>query len=101
MWSNWSAESGHALADAAVTRFQRLLFAIAAAEAGLGAVLAPGPSVWDAMAEKRLVAPLGLHHREGSWGLTWHGDQTSGVHLAILRWFQQEFAEAAARAGVE
>jgi LysR family glycine cleavage system transcriptional activator len=99
MWRNWSAETGHALPEVETTSFERLLFAVEAAEAGLGTVLAPGPSVWDALASKRLVAPLGLHEREGAWALSWHNDQTSGLHMSILRWFQQEFSEAAARAG--
>ena len=98
MWSNWSAESGHVLPQAEVIPFERLIFAIAAAEAGMGAVLAPGPSVWDALADGKLIAPLGFHHRDGNWALTWHSDQTSGVHLATLRWFEQEFAESRAGA---
>jgi DNA-binding transcriptional LysR family regulator len=100
MWSNWSSESENPLPDADVTRFEGLTFAIAAAEAGMGSVLAPGPSVWDALAEGKLVAPLGFHRREGDWALSWHSDQTSGVHLAALRWFEQEFSESASRAGV-
>lgn len=100
MWSNWSSESENPLPDAEVTRFEGLTFAIAAAEAGMGSVLAPGPSVWDALAEGKLVAPLGFHRREGDWALSWHSDQTSGVHLAALRWFEQEFSESAGRAGV-
>ena len=61
MWRNWSAESGHPLPNDTVQRFERLLFAIEAAEAGLGVALAPGPAVWDAIAAGRLSAPLGLH----------------------------------------
>lgn len=92
MWSNWSVESGQPLPECNVLRFERLLFAIQAAEAGLGAVLAPGPAVWDALAAGRLVAPLGLFKREGNWALLWRTDQTSGLHMSVLRWFQSEFA---------
>lgn len=91
MWRNWSSETGHTLPNDHVHRFERLLFSIEAAEAGLGAALAPGPAVWDALATGRLVAPLGLHQREGQWSLIWRTDQTSGLHMSILRWFQKEF----------
>ncbi|WP_338720954.1 LysR substrate-binding domain-containing protein [Devosia sp. XK-2] len=100
MWRNWSAESGHAVPDDDVLRFERLLFAIEAAEAGMGVALAPGPSVWDALASGRLRAPLGLHARDGSWFMVWRTDQSTGLHMSILRWFQKEFerSEAAALA---
>lgn len=98
MWSNWSVESGHALPDSPMLRFERLLFAIKAAEAGVGAVLAPGPAVWDAIACQRLVAPLGLYKRDGNWALLWRTDQTSALHMSTLRWFQAEFAAAEAAA---
>lgn len=91
MWRNWSAESGHTLPDDKVLRFERLLFTIEAAEAGMGVALAPGPSVWDAIASRVLAAPLGLHVREGSWCMMWRTDQSTGLHLSILRWFQKEF----------
>lgn len=91
MWRNWSAEAGHPLPDDNVHRFERLLFSIEAAEAGLGVALAPGPAVWDALSAGRLVAPLGLHRRTGHWSLIWRTDQTSGLHMSILRWFQKEF----------
>ena len=98
MWRKWSAESGHAIPDNDVLRFERLLFAIEAAEAGMGVALAPGPSVWDALAAGRLRAPLGLHARDGSWFMVWRTDQSTGLHMSILRWFQKEFqaSEAAA-----
>lgn len=98
MWRNWSAESGHAIPDSDVLRFERLLFTIEAAEAGMGVALAPGPSVWDALAAGRLRAPLGLHARDGSWFMVWRTDQSTGLHMSILRWFQKEFqaSEAAA-----
>jgi DNA-binding transcriptional LysR family regulator len=99
MWRNWAAESGQPLGDAPVMNFERLLFAIQAAEAGMGTVLAPGPAVWDSMAAGTLSAPLGLHRRDGSWGLMWRTDQTSGLHMSILRWFQQEFDASRAAAG--
>jgi LysR family glycine cleavage system transcriptional activator len=94
MWRNWAAETGRDLAEGETLRFERLIFAVEAAEAGLGAALAPGPSVWDALAAGRLVAPLGLHRREGNWGLCWRTDQTSGLHMSVLRWFQAEFARS-------
>lgn len=102
MWRNWAAESGHTLADAPVSRFERLLFSIEAAEAGMGATLAPGPSVWDAIVAGKLVAPLGLHVRDGIWSMVWRTDQTSGLYMSVLRWFQKEFqaSEAAALAAM-
>lgn len=98
MWSNWSVESGVPLPESPMLRFERLLFAIKAAEAGLGAVLAPGPAVWDALAAKELVAPLGLYKRDGNWALLWRTDQTSALHMSALRWFQAEFAASEAAA---
>lgn len=98
MWSNWSVESGIALPDTPMQRFERLLFAIKAAEAGLGAVLAPGPAVWDALAAGELVAPLGLYRRDGNWALLWRTDQTSALHMSALRWFEAEFAASEAAA---
>lgn len=98
MWSNWSVESGLALPESPMLRFERLLFAIKAAEAGLGAVLAPGPAVWDAIAAGELVAPLGLYKRDGNWALLWRTDQTSALHMSALRWFQAEFAASEAAA---
>ena len=98
MWSNWSVESGMALPESPMLRFERLLFAIKAAEAGLGAVLAPGPAVWDAIAAGELVAPLGLYKRDGNWALLWRTDQTSALHMSALRWFQAEFAASEAAA---
>ncbi|WP_165352910.1 LysR substrate-binding domain-containing protein [Loktanella sp. IMCC34160] len=100
MWRNWSAETGYDLPNDSVLRFERLLFAIEAAEAGLGVALAPGPAVWDALASGRLTAPLGLHQRDGQWNLIWRTDQTSGLHMSILRWFQREFEASQAAATV-
>lgn len=95
MWRNWSSETGNLLDDHDVHRFERLLFALEGAEAGMGVALAPGPAVWDALAAKRLVAPFGLHERNGTWALMWREDQSSGLHASVLRWFEKQFAESA------
>jgi LysR family glycine cleavage system transcriptional activator len=92
MWRNWSSESGNPLPDQPVMMFERLLLALEAAEAGLGVALAPGPQVWDAVAAGKLAAPLGFLERDGSWSMMWRTDQTSGLHMSALRWFQKEFA---------
>jgi len=90
MWNYLPLGEGRGLVHGVFDRYP--------SEAGVGAVLAPGPAVWDAIAGGRLVAPLGLYKRDGNWALLWRTDQTSALHMSTLRWFQAEFAAAEAAA---
>lgn len=94
MWRNWAKESGHSIQNEEIIRYERLLFAIEAAEAGLGPVVAPGPAVIDALRDGRLVAPFGMHVRDGYWSLAWRTEQSSGLIMSVYRWFLKEFAES-------
>lgn len=93
MWSNWSEESGFKLRNENIIRYEKLLFAIGAAETGLGPVMAPTPAIFDAIMENRLVAPLGFQKRDGDWALNWRTERDSGLFRAVHSWFKAEFTK--------
>ena len=90
MWINWAREAGIALPDRPDVLYDTLTLTIEAAEAGQGVAMGPGTSVSDAIRQGRLVAPLGLHVRDGCWFLAWRDDRPYRTMNAIRRWFQQE-----------
>lgn len=92
MWTNWAREAGIALPPRETIWYDALSFSVQAAEAGLGVAIGPGPATWDALAQGRLIAPLGMVTRPGHWFLAWRDDRSSRTMNAIARWFQQEMA---------
>lgn len=93
MWTNWAREAGIALPRRETVWYDALSFSVQAAEAGLGVAIGPGPAIWDALAQGRLVAPLGMVTRQGHWFLAWRNDRPSRTMHTIRRWFQQEMAD--------
>jgi LysR family glycine cleavage system transcriptional activator len=71
MWTNWAREAGYALPERETIWYDALNYSVQAAEAGLGVSIGPGPAIWDAIAQNRLVAPLGIVSRDGCWFLAW------------------------------
>jgi LysR family glycine cleavage system transcriptional activator len=92
MWTNWAREAGMPLPPRETIWYDALSFSVQAAEAGLGVAIGPGPAVWDALEQGRLVAPLGMVKRQGHWFLAWRNDRPSQTMHVIRRWFQQEMA---------
>lgn len=96
MWTNWAREGGIALPERETIWYDTLNYSVQAAEAGLGVAIGPGPAIWDAIAHKRLVAPLGMVSRKGKWFLAWRDERSSQTMNTIARWFQREMAASAA-----
>ena len=76
IWDVWLKETDVDLPSS----FESLFFdemhhALQAAEAGLGAAIAPYPLAASAISEGRLIAPFGFHLRDGSYCAV--GDQTT------------------------
>jgi len=94
MWTNWAREAGHAVTPRETIWYDTLVYSVQAAEAGLGVAIGPGPAVWDALEHGRLVAPLGLIKRPGSWFLAWRDDRSGKTMNDIARWFKAEMAAA-------
>lgn len=92
MWTNWAREAGVALQSREFIWYELLFYTLQAAEAGLGVAIGPGPAIGDAVKQGRLVAPLGMVTRPGSWFLAWRDDRSSRTMNLVKRWFEQEFA---------
>lgn len=90
MWTNWSREAGVTLPPRETIWYDALSFSVQAAEAGLGVAIGPGPAVWDALEQGRLIAPLGMTTRQGSWFLAWRHDRSSRTMHLLRRWFEQQ-----------
>ena len=88
MWTNWAREAGIALPARETIWYDALSFSVQA--------IGPGPATWDALAQGRLIAPLGMVSRPGKWFLAWRDDRSSRTMHAIARWFQQEMAAGVA-----
>lgn len=99
MWTNWAREAGIELPERETIWYDALNYSVQAAEAGLGAAIGPGPAIWDAIAQNRLVAPLGVVSRPGRWFLAWRDERSSQTMNTIARWFQREMAASARAAG--
>lgn len=92
MWTNWAREAGIALPVRDSVWYDSLSFSVQAAEAGQGVAIGPGPAVWDALEQNRLVAPLGMVTRSGHWFLAWREDRSNRMMQAVRRWFETEMA---------
>ncbi|MET3900062.1 LysR family glycine cleavage system transcriptional activator [Devosia sp. UYZn731] len=90
MWTNWSREAGVTLPPRETIWYDALSFSVQAAEAGLGVAIGPGPAVWDALEQGRLIAPLGMTTRQGSWFLAWRNDRSNRTMHLLRRWFEQQ-----------
>lgn len=93
MWTNWAREAGIALPPRETVWYDALSFSVQAAEAGLGVAIGPGPAIWDALGQGRLIAPLGMVTRQGHWFLAWRNDRPSRTMHIIRRWFEQQMAD--------
>lgn len=94
MWSNWAREAGKVLPERETVWYDLLFYTLQAAEAGLGVAIGPGPAVSDAIAQGRLLAPLGMTTRSGSWFLAWRNDRSSRMMNRVKHWFEEELAGA-------
>lgn len=92
MWTNWALEGGVALPARDSVWYDSLSFSVQAAEAGQGVAIGPGPAVWDALEQNRLVAPLGMVKRSGYWFLAWREDRSNRMMQVVRRWFETEMA---------
>lgn len=92
MWTNWAREGGVALPARDSVWYDSLSFSVQAAEAGQGVAIGPGPAVWDALEQNRLVAPLGMVKRSGHWFLAWREDRSNKMMQVVRRWFETEMA---------
>ncbi|MDB5536057.1 MAG: hypothetical protein JWQ65_932 [Devosia sp.] len=90
MWTNWSREARVTLPPRETIWYDALSFSVQAAEAGLGVAIGPGPAVWDALEQGRLIAPLGMTKRQGSWFLAWRNDRSNRTMHLLRRWFEQQ-----------
>ncbi|MDB5542541.1 MAG: hypothetical protein JWQ89_4268 [Devosia sp.] len=99
MWTNWAREVGIELPERETIWYDALNYSVQAAEAGLGVAIGPGPAIWDAIAQNRLVAPLGVVSRPGRWFLAWRDERSGQTMNIIARWFQREMAASARSAG--
>jgi LysR family glycine cleavage system transcriptional activator len=90
MWTNWAREAGVTLPPRETIWYDALSFSVQAAEAGLGVAIGPGPAITDALDHGRLIAPLGMVTRNGSWFLAWRDDRSSRTMNLVRRWFEQQ-----------
>lgn len=93
MWTNWAREAGIALPLHESVWYDSLSFSVQAAEAGQGVAIGPGPAIWDALEQNRLVAPLGMVTRPGHWFLAWREDRPHRTMRTVCRWFETEMAK--------
>jgi len=100
MWTNWAREAGYTLPPRETIWYDTLTYSVQAAEAGLGVAVGPGPAIWDALEQGRLVAPLGLVDRPGKWFLAWRDDRSGQTMNTIARWFHSEMALSQERAHI-
>jgi LysR family transcriptional regulator, glycine cleavage system transcriptional activator len=96
MWTNWGREAGVVLPQRETIWYDALSFSVQAAEAGLGVAIGPGPAIWDALAQGRLIAPLGMVRRPGKWFLAWRDDRSGRTMYSMARWFQHQMASGVA-----
>lgn len=76
IWDDWLRETDADLCGQYDSLFfDEMHHALQAAEAGLGAAIAPYPLAASAISEGRLIAPFGFHMREGAYCAV--GDQTT------------------------
>lgn len=97
MWTNWAREARVTLPPRETIWYDALSFSVQAAEAGLGVAIGPGPAITDALEHGRLIAPLGMVTRNGSWFLAWRNDRTSRTMHLVRRWFEQQMLTKADR----
>lgn len=90
MWTNWSREAGVSLPQKESVWYDSLSFSVQAAEAGQGVAIGPGPAIWDALEQNRLIAPLGMVTRNGHWFLAWREDRSNRMMQTVRRWFESE-----------
>jgi len=93
MWTNWAREAGIVLPARESVWYDSLSFSVQAAEAGQGVAIGPGPAIWDALEQQRLVAPLGMVTRAGYWFLAWRDDRPNRLMQLVRRWFEQEMGK--------
>ncbi|MBO9588998.1 LysR family transcriptional regulator [Devosia sp.] len=92
MWTNWAREAGIVLPQRESVWYDSLSFSVQAAEAGQGVAIGPGPAIWDALEQNRLIAPLGMVTRSGYWFLAWREDRPNRMMQTVRRWFEMEMA---------
>lgn len=93
IWRDWIAEGGPDLPHAGERRLERMFFTLQAAEAGLGAAIAPVELVHDALRSGLLAAPLGTIARAGWHHLLVPPRAASSPQVgAAARWFRREAA---------
>ncbi len=95
-WAIWAAVAGHELPPAPEQPFPHGHFAIDAALAGLGVVVASWPLVANEITEGRLVAPLGFRRAESAFALIAAPGVESRALGALRRWLVAEGAETPA-----
>lgn len=94
MWQNWAAEANVILQSTDFVEYERLFYAIQAAEAGQGVALAPEPGVLDALEAGTLIAPFGMHTRPGHWHVSWRSDSWNHTKNIACKWLANELADS-------
>lgn len=93
MWQNWAAEARVALHNTDFVEYERLFYAVQAAEAGQGVAMVPEPAVLDALEAGTLIAPFGMHTRAGQWHVSWRTDSWSHSKNSACKWLAQELGD--------
>ena len=97
MWRNWSFESKvkvpHKTPHKTIIVYGRLLYALQAAEAGLGVAIAPEASVTDALRQGTLIAPFGTQERTGHWYVSWRTDSWNKTKNNVCKWLAREMGK--------
>jgi LysR family transcriptional regulator, glycine cleavage system transcriptional activator len=91
IWRDWVEEGGFDAPFSEVREFERMYFALQAAEAGVGSAIAPVEIIAEVLADGRLVAPFGRVVRRGTYHLVIpsRASRRPAVRRAV-RWFTAE-----------
>ncbi|MGL6210250.1 MAG: LysR family transcriptional regulator [Paracoccaceae bacterium] len=90
IWQHWIAEGGMDVPHNGVREYERMHFTMDAAEAGIGAAIAPIDIMMDAIEAGRLVMPFGAITRKGTYRIYVPPRFQSLEQVAIAtRWFRE------------
>lgn len=93
IWKDWTQEGGRDTPHDGAQEFERMYFALQAAEAAVGSAIAPLEVIADALEAGRLVTPFGRIVRKGSYHLTVPSRFASNSEVRkAIRWFKRECA---------
>ncbi len=97
IWNDWIGEGGFDAPFSEILEFERMFFALQAAEAGMGSTIAPVEIVTDSLSAGRLTMPFAPIVRNGTYHLIYSKRRgESPMVKNAVRWFVSECARVPA-----